>query len=60
MMLILIMVLKFKQLANLIGFEDVIILKTIKTGSCHYLGHGAEIQCVEVTNDADFDYSVEI
>ena len=60
MMMTLTMKLKFNQLAKLIEFDDVIILKAMKTWNCLYLGnkmkYEAEICYEEVAYDTNFSY----
>ena len=49
---------------KLIEFDDVIILKTMKTLNCLYLGNNMKCETViwylEVVCDADSDYATEI
>ena len=66
MMLILNMVyIKFNFLTNSIKFDDVIILKTMKTEGCQYLdktvmyAYEAENWHVDVIYDADLDYGIQ-
>ena len=53
-----------KPLSKSIEFDDVIILKTMKTWKCQYVGnrikYTGEIWHMEVIHNADFDYYIEI
>ena len=64
MTLILIEPFKFESTDKFNRINDVIILKTMKTRNCQYLGntitYEVEIWYVEVIYDADLDYGIEI
>ena len=64
MMLISVVVLKFKSNIKINRYGDVIILKTMKTWKCQHLSNRikyiVEIWYVEVIHNADFDYYTEI
>ena len=62
-MLISVIILKLETTDKLIEFDDV-LLKTMKTRNCHFLGNRikyiAEIWYVEAIRNADFYYYIEI